>query len=202
MGGISKAHNAIYGAQREIDRVINDHDIYPVGRYEKASAALEKAEAVAKQELARAEGAARVMGPMLEAAAMPHFVGSDQEQAFAREEIRDIVNRSSDPADALASLARKPRYAALVIGHFGRSLLEGRGMDARTMERAYDLVKAEAFAWTVANGTPEQRAAAERISVGETMKAAPMAAGSAFQMCLEEMAVKVEAARKAAGRAG
>jgi hypothetical protein len=34
------------------------------------------------------------------------------------------------------------------------------------------------------------------------MKAAPMAAGSAFQMWLEEMAVKVQAARAKASRAG
>jgi hypothetical protein len=58
------------------------------------------------------------------------------------------------------------------------------------------------FRLGVEHGTPEQRAAASRVAVAETMKAAPMAAGSAFQMWLEEMAMKVEAARKAAGRAG
>jgi hypothetical protein len=200
-GGIAKAHSAIYGAQREIDRVINDHDLFPVGRFEKASAAYEKAEAVVKQELMRVDAAARTMGPMLESAAMPRLVGSDQEQQFVRDEIRDIVNRSSDPGQALAELARKPRYAAIITGDFGKSLLLGRGMDERTVDRTYDLVKAEAFAWTIANGTPEQRAAAARISAAETMKAAPMAAGEAFRMWLEEMAAKVHAARIAASRA-
>jgi hypothetical protein len=199
---IAKGRNAIYRAQHEIDRVLNDNDIYPKGRYEKASAAYEKAADVAKQELARAEGVARVMGPMLESAAMPGFVGSDQEQQFLRDEIRDIVNRSGDPAEALVQLATDPRYAGLAASPFGRSLLLGRGMDQRRVESAAQQVRDVAFAWAMEHGTPEQRQAAGRVSVAETMQAAPMAAGSAFQMWLEEMAAKVKAAGVAAGRAG
>jgi hypothetical protein len=199
-GSITKARGAVTIAQREIDRVLNDNDMYPVGRFEKASAAYEKAEEVVKQELARAHVAANVMGPMLEAAMVPRFVGSDQDQTFVRDEIKDIVNRSSDPGEALAQLATDPRYAGLVTSAFGRSLLLGRGMDERMVDRAVELVRSTAIAWTIDNGTPEQRAAAARVAAAETIKAAPMAAGSAFQMWLEEMGEKVRAAGVKASR--
>jgi hypothetical protein len=201
-GSITKAHSAVTIAQREIDRVLNDNDLYPQGRYERASAAYERAEEVVKQELARAQLAANVMGPMLESAMVPRFVGSDQEQAFVRDEIKDIVNRSSDPGEALAQLATDPRYAGLVTSAFGRSLLLGRGLDARTVDRAVELVRSSAIAWTIDHGTPEQRAAAARVAAAETIKAAPMAAGSAFQMWLGEMGGKVRAAGAKAGRGG
>ncbi len=192
--GITIAHNAIYSAQREIDRIVTDSDVYPQGRYERASAAFEKAAEVVKDGLSRAQLATRAMRPALEAAATPRFVGSDVEQQFVRDEIKDIVNRSSDPGGALATLARDPRYAGLAASQFGRSLLLGRGMDERTVERSYELVKAEAFAMTMQHGTPEQRKAAERVSVAETMQGAPLAAESACQMWLDEMAEKVRAA--------
>jgi hypothetical protein len=199
--GITKAVKAINTGSAELDRWLKDETVYPKGRYEKASAAYDHAAEVVQRELATAQGAARVMGHVLEQAVVPTFVGDDAEQGRRRDEIRDIVNRSNDPAQALAELAREERYAGLVVS-FGRSLLLGRGMEQRTIDRSIELVRSEALASAIDHGTPEQRQAAARVAVAEKFQWAHVAAADACRWRLESMAAKVEAARAKASRAG
>jgi hypothetical protein len=192
-GAVSNLPMQVASAEHYVDRWLNDNTVYPKGRYEQAAAELAKAEAGVQQNLAIAKLNAKAASKLLADEAMPRFEGDDMEQQRVREEIRDVVSRSTDPTTTLVKLSHDERYAALVASRFGRSLLLERGLDERGVERAYDYVRTEALGWIAENGSDAQKAAASRYMLGELMQGAVLPAELAVKSALDALSVKVRA---------